>query len=470
MRYSSVRIVSVIAILLSLWMNPCVVVAQGKKSTSNTTASKGNDRIKNLKDEQSQIKKNVKQIDSKLNANKKNVEERLNQIEQLNEDIRQRSALIDSQNVELNYLVARIDQMNDEILGMEMDYNVSKRKYVELIYHAYEKNSVYDRLLFLFSANSIQESYARFQYIREFAKMRRRQASDIKDTREDLLAKRQELQNAKKRTEVLLSERETERQKIVKEKQEQKTLVASLRKEEKELRQKLKEQQATADRLNQRIQELIIAEAEKAAKAKREAEKKKAAANQGSRSATTTKSTTGGSAQKTAVNTNTKSNTVAKKENTPAQQDKPLSAEDAETLFFEKQKGRVHWPVRVGSITGHYGLQPHPVLSNVTVNNKGVYITSPAGMEALAVSKGKVTNIFSVPGANNAVVVRHGNYLTVYANLTSIFVSVGQLVNQGDKLGRIYTDPDNNTKSQLFFQLYKEKIIQNPESWLRPLK
>lgn len=459
------RILSIFVAIFACMVLPCAnISAQGNKSTAKTTTSKGNDRIKNLKDEQSQVKKNVKQIDSKLNANKKNVEERLNQIEQLNEDIRQRSALIDSQNVELNYLVSRIDQMNDEILGMEMDYNVAKRKYVELIYHAYEKNSVYDRLLFLFSANSIQESYLRFQYIREFAKMRRRQAADIKDTREDLLAKRRELQNAKKRTEVLLSERESERQKIVQEKQAQKTLVTSLRKEEKELRQKLKEQQAAADRLNQRIQDLIAAEAAKAAKAKKEAEKKRAAANKGTNTATNKATPT----QKTTANSTTKPNNTAQKE--PAQQQKALSAEDSETLFFEKQKGRVHWPVQRGSITGHYGLQPHPVLSNVTVNNKGVYITSPAGIEALAVSKGKVTNIFSVPGSNNAVVVRHGSYLTVYANLTSIFVSVGQLVNQGDKLGRIYTDPDNNTKSQLFFQIYKEKIIQNPESWLRPLK
>ncbi len=464
MRSSSVRFVSVVAILLSLWVCPSAPVwAQGGKTTVKTGA-KGNDRIKNLKDEQSQVKNNVKQIDNKLNANKKNVEERLNQIEQLNEDIRQRNALIDSQNIELNYLVARIDQMNDEILGMEMDYNVSKRKYVELIYHAYEKNSVYDRLLFLFSANSIQESYLRFQYIREFAKMRRRQAADIKDTREDLVAKRRELQTAKKRTEVLLSERETEMQKIVKEKQEQKALVNSLRKEEKELRQKLKEQQVAAERLNQRIQKLIAEEAEKAAKAKRKAAKK-------TKPATPSKgrATASNAQKKPASNTTAKPNTATPAKNT-TQQQKAESTADNETLFFEKQKGRIHWPVRRGSITGHYGLQPHPVLSNLTVNNKGVYITSPAGIEALAVSKGKVTNIFSVPGSNNAVVVRHGNYLTVYANLTSIFVSVGQSVNQGDKLGRIYTDPDNNTKSQLFFQIYKEKIIQNPELWLRPLK
>lgn len=460
----SVRFVSVVAILLSLCVCPSVPVwAQNSKTTAKTGA-RGNDRIKNLKDEQSQVKNNVKQIDNKLNANKKNVEERLNQIEQLNEDIRQRNALIDSQNIELNYLVARIDQMNDEILGMEMDYNVSKRKYVELIYHAYEKNSVYDRLLFLFSANSIQESYLRFQYIREFAKMRRRQAADIKDTREDLVAKRRELQTAKKRTEVLLSERETEMQKIVKEKQEQKALVNSLRKEEKELRQKLKEQQVAAERLNQRIQKLIAEEAEKAAKAKREAAKK-------AKPATPSKgqTTASNALKKPASSTTAKPNAAPQPKNT-TQQQKVESAADNETLFFEKQKGRIHWPVQRGRITGHYGLQPHPVLSNLTVNNKGVYITSPAGIEALAVSKGKVTNIFSVPGSNNAVVVRHGNYLTVYANLTSIFVSVGQSVNQGDKLGRIYTDPDNNTKSQLFFQIYKEKIIQNPELWLRPLK
>lgn len=417
------------------------------------TGSAQNDKIKKLQNEQSQVKKNVKQIDSKLSENQKSVQHKLSQIEQLNEDIRQRNALIDSQNVEITYLGDRISQMNDEILGMEMDYNVAKRKYVELIYHAYQKNSVYDRLLFLFSANSIQQSYNRFQYIREFAKMRRRQAADIKDTRAELVQKRKELEGTKNRSETLLASREKEKNNIENEKKQQKELVASLRKEEKELRSQLKAQQQAADKLNKKIQDLIAAEAAKAAKSNQKPSSSKNTASQ--------KSSTPAKGGQQSAN---------KGQSQPAQKPQPVETKDPMTLSFEKQKGRMHWPVMRGRITGHYGLQKHPVLPNEMVNNKGVYITSPAGIEALAVAEGKVTQIFSIPGNNNAVIVRHGTYLTVYANLTSIFVSVGQSVVQGDKLGRLYTDPDNKTSSQLFFQVWNEKNIQNPESWLRPLK
>lgn len=423
---------------------------QTTKPAAKTTT--GKDRIKKLQNEKTQVQQNVKKIDNKLTANQKNVQQKMQQIEQLNEDIRQRNAIIDSQNVQITSLAGQIEKMGDEILSMEMDYNVAKRKYVELVYHAYQKNSVYDRLLFLFSASTMQESYARFQYIREFAKMRRRQAADIKETKEELLAKRRDLERTKTKSETLLANREQEKRNVEKEKQQQKSLVESLKVEEKELRKQLKEQQLAADKLNRSIQKLIAEEAEKIAKSKAAS---KTTANKSGQTTQKQTAKPGTPAAKDAANAKTQQQTVSS---------------DPESAAFEKQKGRMHWPVQRGRITGHYGLQKHPVLPNETVNNKGVYITSPAGIEALAVAHGKVTQIFSIPGSNNAVIVRHGSYLTVYANLTSIYVKVGQEVEQGDKLGRVYTDPDNNTSSQLFFQVWKEKNIQNPESWLRPLK
>lgn len=416
--------------------------ANGKTTAAKTTqkSSKGNERIKKLQNEQTQVKRTVRKIDNKLSANRKTVRQKLQQIEQLNEDIRHRNAVIDSQTVAISNLSARIDTMNDDILNMEMEFNVAKRKYVELVYRAYQKNSVYDRLLYLFSANSIQQSYMRFQYIREFAKMRRRQAADINDTRAELVESRKELERTKKESEALLASREREKRNVIKEKQEQKQLVASLRKESSELREQLRQQQRMANRLNQKIQDLVAAEAAK---------------NAGKKS----------SSKQTASSKSSSANNNKQKNST----NKVAASTDDASVSFEKQKGNMHWPVRRGSIAQHFGRHQHPVL-NVVVDNKGVYITSPAGSEALAVAQGEVTNIFSIPGNNSAVIVRHGKFLTVYANLTSIFVSVGQKVKQGDKMGRIYTDPDNNTASSLFFQLYKEKNILNPESWLRPLK
>lgn len=443
-----------LVLLVALFVGFTSFAYAAPSTTKNNTkanapkASSSKEKINNLKKQQSDVKRNVEQIDQKLSDNKKSVKKTLGQIEQLNEDIRQRNMLIDSQNVEINKLDEDIRLLNDELLKMEMQYNVQKRKYVEMVYLAYQKNSVYDRLMFLFSASTLQQSYARFQYIREFAKMRRRQAAEIQDTRTDLLAKRVELETAKARSQKLLTNRELEKQKVVKEKQEQNALVTSLRKEEKELRKQLEKEKAVADKLNRRIQELVSLEAERAIK------QRSNVASKGSKTPT-----------KAVAGKGTAPAATKKTEQQPAK-----VSTDPESRDFEVQKGRLHWPVRRGSITGHFGVQRHPVLSNATINNKGVYITSPAGIEALAASKGKVTQIFAIPGSNNAVIVRHGSYLTVYANLTSIYVTVGQDVLQGDKLGRVYTDPDDTSKSVLFFQIWREKELQNPENWLRPLK
>ena len=133
---------------------------------------------------------------------------------------------------------------------------------------------------------------------------------------------------------------------------------------------------------------------------------------------------------------------------------------------FEKNKGKLPLPVEKGFVSGKYGVQPHPVLSKVTINNKGIYIQTPAGSDARTIFEGEVTQIFSVQGSNSAVIVKHGNYRTVYSNLTTIYVKVGDKVSTKQKVGKIYTDPENGNKTELYLMIYKNTEIQNPEQWL----
>lgn len=133
---------------------------------------------------------------------------------------------------------------------------------------------------------------------------------------------------------------------------------------------------------------------------------------------------------------------------------------------FGENRGRLPWPVERGIITGHFGLQPHPVLKNVTEDNIGIEITSSGGSKAKAVFNGKVVRVFAISGANMAVIIRHGKYLTVYQNLVNVAVKAEDDVEIGQSLGDVYVDNGNGGKAVLKFMVYEEKKKLDPEQWL----
>ena len=132
---------------------------------------------------------------------------------------------------------------------------------------------------------------------------------------------------------------------------------------------------------------------------------------------------------------------------------------------FEENKGRLPWPVEKGMISGHFGKQQHPVYSQVTIDNKGIYLQTVAGAKARAVYKGEVTSCFMVNGTY-AVILQHGNYRTVYSNLSKLNVKQGDKVETKQVIGTIFTDPEQDQKTELYFQIYKDRNILNPELWI----
>jgi len=141
----------------------------------------------------------------------------------------------------------------------------------------------------------------------------------------------------------------------------------------------------------------------------------------------------------------------------------PKGAKNASDNFVDNQ-GRLPWPTEKGIISGHYGKQSHPFFTNITIENKGVNIQTSTQSDARAVFEGTVVQRFSVAESNNGVIVRHGEYFTVYGNLTEIYVNVGDMINAKQAIGKIYTDIDN--KTELYFQVWKETNPLNPEEWL----
>ncbi|HOI27285.1 MAG TPA: peptidoglycan DD-metalloendopeptidase family protein [Paludibacteraceae bacterium] len=397
------------------------------KTSQKSSKSKTTEEINNLKNKQQTVKQNVKEIDKSLTENRQSTKISLKQLERLNHDIKNRSQVIENQGKEIKNLEGKITDMNQDLDYMLAEYNYMKRKYVELIYHAYVKQNNRNRLLFILSASSFQEAYRRFDYLNKFASMRRQQAESLEQSRVNLDKKKQDIEQAKLESEKLLKNHENEKKELLVQKEKQNQVVTSLQEREKELKKELKEQQRLSEELNGKIQDLIAKQAKESA----ERAKKKQA---------TKAKTKGGYAM-------TKTETIV-------------------SGGFEKKQGNLAWPVN-GMITGRFGRQVHPVLKHVTTDNKGIYITAVSGSDAKAVYDGIVTQRFSVPGSNNAIIVRHGNFLSVYANLTKIYINVGDKVNTGDKIGKIFEDPDDKYRATLFFQIWKEKDLQNPEKWLR---
>lgn len=385
-----------------------------------------------VKELEKQRKATLQQLETTgklLNETKKNEKVSLNKLNILNRSISERKRLINDIGTEITALDTEMAELNTQKADLETQLRLLKADYARLVQEtAYSRNR-YAELLFVLSADSFNQMYRRLRYLREFADYRKEQVRQIEAVQEQIAQKNEALlQNRQSKQEVLqLKEREHE--KLARDERREKLMLNELKKKEKDLLAQQKKQQKKADELNSRIEKLIAEEIRKA-----EAAKKK----------TTTTGT-----------------------------QKPTSAESAMTKEeellaggFERNKGRLPWPTETGFISGRFGVQPHPVLEHVTINNKGIYIQTKAGATARAVYEGEVTQRFAVPGSNNAVIVKHGNYRTVYANLTEIYVKEGDKVSAKQAIGRIYCDGENDNKTELYFQVWKDKSIENPALWL----
>ncbi len=395
-----------------------------KKTTMKPSNTSKKEDIKSLKNKQSQLKQQMQNTDKKLSETRRNTKQSLHELERLNEDIIYRDQVIKRQADELEKYSAQIDTLNASIDRLSVEYASLKKKQSDMMYYAFmTKNSQDDFIIYILSSKNFQEAYRRVIYLSNLATMRKEQSAELSRTKQDIQEKRDKVDKLKSRTKDLMAKQEKEKEFAVYQKQKQDKLLASLQAQEKFLKSELQKQQQASERLNDRIQKMIAQQAESAKKR-----------------STAKPTTKGGYA-------------MTKEETTVAG-------------GFEKNKGLLPWPAK-GTITGSFGKQPHPVLKDVTVNNKGIYITSPSGTKATAVYDGTVSQCFSVPGNNNAVIIRHGNYLTVYANLTDIYVKSGAKVAKGALVGKIYEDSDDKNKATLFFQVWKEKNLLNPQQWLK---
>jgi septal ring factor EnvC (AmiA/AmiB activator) len=295
------------------------------------------------------------------------------------------------------------------VISLQEDLNTLKNEYAEMVYAGYKSSQNQDKLTFLFSSNSFNQLIIRLKYFEQYGKARRYQATQIVKVEEILTIEISGIGELRTEKEILLKEELRERNKFAALKKKQNELVASLALRENELKKELDLRKNAVASITTIIENIIKEESKVAALA---------------------------------------------------------SAPELKVISenFAGRKQQLPWPVGEGFISSGYGKHTHPVYKRVVIDNKGVYIQTKTAEEIKAVFDGKVSVVASIPGMNKAVIVQHGEYRTVYANLKKVYVERNQEVKINDLIGEVYTD--NEGLSELYFEVWKKNSTLNPQLWL----
>ena len=324
-----------------------------------------------------------------------------------------------------------------EINKLRKDLVELKEDYAEMIVKSYKSSSTQSRAMFLLSSENFLQAYKRLQYMKQYSNYRKMQGEEIKSKTVRLDDNVKRLSGQKTEKEKLIADQEKQRQDLEKEKAEQEKIAKSLNKSKKQITAEIKAKQQESKRIDAQIKKLIreaIAEANRKAAAER-------------------------------AKANPKTTTAAETKKIEAS-DKIILTPEGKVISdnFRANKGNLPWPVEKGAITLGYGDQAHPVYKSLVVHNSGVEITTENGSNARAVFGGEVTKVIKISPLNIAVFIRHGDYFTVYQNLSSVNVSVGDKVSIKQSLGKIRTNADG--KTILKFMVSQNTTYNNPATWL----
>jgi len=379
------------------------------------------DKQKKLEAQRQQILKEIKQFKAFYAGKKKEEKSEISLIEDLNYKVQRRQNLIRITNEQANLLTREINTNQQEITSLRAQLQELKDDYAAMIVKSYKSKSQQSKVMFLLSSNNFKQAYKRLQYIRQYANYQKEQGELIKKKTKELQDLNLELSKQKKDKDKLIQENRIAKRELEKEVEEREKLMAIIKADMTKFASQIKQKQQEADRLdkeiNRLIREAIAASNAKAGK----------------------KSSTG------------------KFVLTP--EAKKLAAS------FEANKGKLGWPVSRGIIKSRYGKTRSLTDSSVEVNNSGVKIATESNAEVKSVFNGVVSKIIVVKNGNPGIMIRHGNYFTIYYNLSKVYVKSGDVITTGQVIGQVFTSKFNG-ESLLDFRIYKNNQKLNPEYWL----
>jgi septal ring factor EnvC (AmiA/AmiB activator) len=369
-----------------------------------------------LRAKRKKIEKEIEYTNKLLSETRKNKKNTLYELQLIQNKINQRNELIATLKKEISILEKKISRTKNGISNMNNQLENLKKEYARVVVFLARNNGKLDKLIFIFSAEDLNQAYQRLRYLDELTGFIRQQADSIRNMENIKEKELTDLNAQKNRKSKLLENENLQLDKLENNQREKDKLRAGLSKKEKQLRAQLRKKQQEAKKLNKKIENIISSETKV----------KKSASGKSSYALT------------------------------------PKEKELAKAFF--NNKGRLPWPVDRGVISGTFGSHPHPVLKHVMVKNNGIDIATSANSEAKAVFKGKVVSVTTISNTNIAVIIKHGNWFTVYSNLEKVYVTKGDEVTGKEPLGLIHTNLKG--KTELHFEVWNGKHKQNPYYWI----
>lgn len=426
----------------------CLILFFISISANTFSQTKGQSSQKDLVNKKNKLNDDIKQLNSQLSRTKANKKSQINTIVVINTKIKVREELIGTINSELSLINSRIKKNVAEVNALKASLEKLKSEYAKMIYFAQRNQDSYTKIMFLFSAGDFNQAYLRIKYFQQYATFRKKQANEIVATQIVLTNKLKELEAQRHDKNLLLGNEKEEKTLLDGEKQQQEIVLSELQSQEKELKDELENKRRDAANLQIAIKRLIEAEIKRKLE-----ESAKIAAQKAVK------------AEKLAKNNKTKTKTKTEPKAADVKVVAPELTEEAEALGadFSSSRGKLPWPVVKGVICQPYGEYEHPAIRGFMMNNNGVEICANKGTQARAVFEGEVTSIAISPTGGKLIIIRHGEYLSVYSNLGEVFVKQGDKVAIKQNIGTIL---DEDGKTSMNLQIWKGQKTMDPSGWL----
>lgn len=365
--------------------------------------------VSELESKVNKLQSEIKTSQNLLKKTSKNKQATLNEIELLQAQIKKRDDLINTYEKQITIINKQINGYKKDIQNLQNDLKKSREEYADILLIRYKTRNSLNNLLFIFSSDDFNQAVRRMRYIKQIKELLEEKMTEIESSKREIKERIDKNESDKKRIENLKSIQKKERETLNTEKKQLNDKIAKLKKKESEIKKEIEKKQKEAKNMEAKIKKII--EEEMARNKKR------------------------------------------------TETDIQLSSK------FESNKGKLPWPVEKGVITKQYGKSQHPTQPKVVIFNNGIDIATEEGATALCVFDGQVSTVFST-GTENVIMIRHGAYFTLYANIDKVYVKAGDKVKTGQKLGTIHSSATDNSTT-IHFEIWNEKNNVNPEKWLR---
>lgn len=371
-----------------------------------------------IKETREKTLKEIEYANTLLEETKGKAKESLNELNLVSLKLTKRREVLVGLELELSLMDEAITENEKEIARIGEEVEKIKMVYAAMIRSLYKSKSPGYLIIYLFASENISQFYKRIRTFKIYNNYLRKQKEKLEILRNDLLKRNEEIKKLRESKDVVVLRTKQEATHIQREVNQKNRLVAQLKKKQKEIEQEIKDKEKTARRLENELKKII------------EEERRKIKAS-GSKSVMT-----------------------------PAEK---IVSDD-----FEKNAGRLPWPTEKGIITGKYGAHQHPDYKQVIIKNEGIYIATTASQPVRSIFKGVVSRVFEIPGENFTVIIKHGQYYTLYHNLEKVTVKAGQRIETKESIGIVSTN-ESTRETILYFQVWKNTERRDPELWLAPL-